>query len=49
MNYPIVKNTFINAYARSLRQIFMQDVRIRQIMAEPIRTGYWQCTQMALD
>ncbi len=49
MNYPIVKKSFISAYAGSLRQIFMQEFRIRQIVADPIKTGYRQCSQTAFD
>ncbi len=49
MNSPFVKNSFINAYAGSLRQIIMEDVRIRQIVADPLKTGYWQCSQTAFD
>ncbi|MCP4605248.1 MAG: hypothetical protein GY847_32815 [Proteobacteria bacterium] len=48
-SFELSKMTFINAFAGNLRQIFIEDARVQEIMADPIKMGYWQNSPSAFE
>ncbi len=48
-SFELSKMMFINAFAGNLRQIFVEDARVREIMADPIKMGYWQNSPSAFE
>ncbi len=47
---PFAQSTFIRAYAAALRRIFMDSALLRNVVADPIKSGYYLgCAQSAYD